>query len=105
ARADLMARTSADALISRYRLVQLADDRRYFPPYDAVPVVRQATLDKHPEVGEVLRKLGGILTVEEMRQLNYKVDGEKRQAKDVVREFLIQKGLISEKDLAQEKQR
>jgi glycine betaine/choline ABC-type transport system substrate-binding protein len=67
--------------------------------------VRQATLDKHPELGEVLRKLGGILTVEEMRQLNYKVDGEKRQAKDVVREFLLQKGFISEKDLAQQEQR
>jgi glycine betaine/choline ABC-type transport system substrate-binding protein len=99
---DLIAGNSTDGLISRYGLVQLIDDRRYFPPYDAVPVVRQATLVKHPELGEVLRKLGGILTVEEMRQLNYKVDGEKRQAKDVVREFLLQKGFISEKDLAQQ---
>jgi osmoprotectant transport system permease protein len=101
---DLIAGNSTDGLISRYRLVQLDDDRRYFPPYDAVPVIRQATLDKHPELGEVLRKLGGILTVEEMRQLNYKVDGEKRQAKDVVREFLLQKGFISGKDLARQKQ-
>ena len=100
---DLIAGNSTDGLISRYGLVQLADDRRYFPPYDAVPVVRQATLDKHPELANVLRKLGGILTVEAMRELNYKVDGEKRQAKDVVREFLLQKGLISEKDLAQQK--
>ena len=99
---DLIAGNSTDGLISHYRLVQLDDDRRYFPPYDAVPVVRQATLDKHPELAEVLRKLGGILTVEEMRQLNYGVDGEKRQAKDVVREFLLQKGLISEKDLAKQ---
>jgi osmoprotectant transport system substrate-binding protein len=100
---DLIAGNSTDGLISHYRLVQLDDDHRYFPPYDAVPVVRQATLDKHPELGEVLRKLGGILTVEEMRQLNYRVDGEKRQAKDVVREFLLQKGFISEKDLAQQR--
>jgi osmoprotectant transport system permease protein len=99
---DLIAGNSTDGLISRYRLVQLDDDRRYFPPYDAVPVVRQATLDKYPELAEVFRKLGGILTVEEMRQLNYKVDGEKRQAKDVVREFLLQKGFISEKDLAKQ---
>jgi glycine betaine/choline ABC-type transport system substrate-binding protein len=102
---DLIAGNSTDGLISRYGLVQLVDDRHYFPPYDAVPVVRKATLDKHPELDEVLRKLGGLLTVEEMRQLNYKVDGEKRQAKDVVREFLLQKGFISEKDLAQQKQK
>jgi osmoprotectant transport system permease protein len=102
---DLIAGNSTDGLISRYGLAQLIDDRHYFPPYDAVPVLRKASLDKHPELGEALRKLAGILTVEEMRQLNYKVDGEKRQAKDVVREFLLQKGFISEKDLAQEKQR
>ena len=100
---DLIAGNSTDGLISRYRLVQLEDDRHYFPPYDAVPVVRRATLDKHPELGEVFRKLGGILTVEEMRRLNYSVDGEKRQAKDVVREFLLQKGFIAEKNLAQSK--
>jgi len=102
---DLIAGNSTDGLISRYGLVQLIDDRHYFPPYDAVPVVRKATLEKHQELGEALRKLGGLLTVEEMRQLNYKVDGEKRQAKDVVREFLLQKGFISGKDLAQQKQR
>jgi osmoprotectant transport system permease protein len=100
---DLIAGNSTDGLISRYRLVQLADDRNYFPPYDAVPVVRQATLDKHPELREVFEKLGGILTVEEMRQLNYSVDGEKRQAKDVVRKFLLQKGFISGKNLARQK--
>jgi len=100
---DLIAGNSTDGLISRYGLVQLVDDRHYFPPYDAVPVIRKATLDKHPELDEVLRKLGGLLTVEEMRQLNYKVDGEKRHVKDVVREFLLQKGFISGKDLAQQK--
>ncbi len=68
------------------------DDRKYFPPYDAVPVVRQSTLAKYPELREVLKQLGGILTVDEMRKLNYAVDGEKRQARDVAREFLIAKG-------------
>jgi glycine betaine/choline ABC-type transport system substrate-binding protein len=53
-------------------------------------------LEKHPELREVLRKLGGILNVEEMRELNYSVDGEKRAAKDVVREFLARKGLIAD---------
>ena len=99
---DLIAGNSTDGLISYYHLTQLADDRHYFPPYDAVPVVRQATLEKYPELREVLRKLGGILSVEEMRRLNYSVDGEKRPPKEVVREFLIQKGLIAEKDLAKQ---
>jgi osmoprotectant transport system substrate-binding protein len=91
---DLIAGNSTDGLIARYGLFQLEDDRHYFPPYDAVPVVRQSTLQKHPPLREVLRQLGGILTVEEMRKLNYAVDGEKRQAKDVAREFLRGKGWV-----------
>ena len=82
---DLIAGNSTDGLIARYGLLQLEDDRQYFPPYDAVPVVRQATLAKYPELREVLKQLGGILTVDEMRKLNYAVDGEKRQPKDVAR--------------------
>jgi len=89
---DLIAGNSTDGLISRYGLVQLEDDRHYFPPYDAVPVVRQAVLEKYPELRGVLKQLGGILSVEEMRRLNYAVDGEKRRPKDVVSEFLAQKG-------------
>jgi osmoprotectant transport system permease protein len=91
---DLIAGNSTDGLISRYSLYQLEDDRHYFPPYDAVPVVRQATLEKYPEVGAVLRQLGGILSVDEMRKLNYAVDGEKRQPKDVAREFLLRKAIL-----------
>jgi glycine betaine/choline ABC-type transport system substrate-binding protein len=91
---DLIAGNSTDGLISRYGLFQLEDDRHYFPPYDAVPVARQTALEKHPEIRGVLKQLGGILTVDEMRKLNYAVDGEKRQAKDVVREFLTRKGLV-----------
>ena len=92
---DLIAGNSTDGLISRYGLVQLDDDRKYFPPYDAVPVVRHAALEKHPKLRGVLKELGGILTVDEMRKLNYAVDGEKRQAKDVAREFLIKKNIIA----------
>jgi osmoprotectant transport system substrate-binding protein/osmoprotectant transport system permease protein len=91
---DLIAGNSTDGLIARYGLFQLEDDRHYFPPYDAVPVVRQATLEKYPALRAVLKQLGGILTVDEMRKLNYAVDGEKRQAKDVAREFLRGKGLL-----------
>ncbi|HEV8724920.1 MAG TPA: glycine betaine ABC transporter substrate-binding protein [Candidatus Binatia bacterium] len=92
---DLIAGNSTDGLISRYGFFQLEDDRHYFPPYDAVPVVRQSTLQKHPEVRSALQQLGGILTVDEMRKLNYAVDGEKRQPGEVAREFLRRKGILS----------
>jgi osmoprotectant transport system permease protein len=91
---DLIAGNSTDGLIARYGLVQLEDDQHYFPPYDAVPVVRGATLEQHPEVRDALRQLGGILTVAEMRKLNYAVDGEKRLAREVAREFLETKGIL-----------
>ena len=94
---DLIAGNSTDGLISRYGLVQLEDDLHYFPPYDAVPVVRQKALENHPELREVLEQLGGILNVEEMRELNYAVDGEQRQAKNVVREFLIRKMILNDR--------
>ncbi len=92
---DLIAGNSTDGLIAHYGLFQLEDDRRFFPPYDAVPVVRQGILRRYPEVGAVLRQLGGILSVEEMRDLNFQVDGRKRRPKEVVREFLLRKSLIS----------
>jgi glycine betaine/choline ABC-type transport system substrate-binding protein len=90
---DLIAGNSTDGLIARYGLFQLEDDCHYFPPYDAVPVVRQAALEKYPALRAVLKQLGGILSVDEMRQLNFAVDGEKRQAKEVAREFLVRKGM------------
>jgi len=92
---DLIAGNSTDGLISRYGLVQLADDRMYFPPYDAVPVVRGAALKNHPELRAVLRQLGGILSVDEMRRLNYAVDGERRRPADVARDFLAKNNMLS----------
>jgi osmoprotectant transport system permease protein len=94
---DLIAGNSTDGLIPRHDLFQLMDDRRYFPPYDAVPIVRQETLRRYPEVRDALRTLGGLISVEEMRQLNFQVDGEHRAVKDVVREFLEKKGLLHRK--------
>jgi osmoprotectant transport system substrate-binding protein/osmoprotectant transport system permease protein len=91
---DLIAGNSTDGLIARYGLIQLVDDRHYFPPYDAVPVVRRAALEQHPEIRDALRQLGGILSVAEMRRLNYAVDGEKRPAREVAREFLETKGIL-----------
>jgi osmoprotectant transport system permease protein len=91
---DLIAGNSTDGLIARYRLHQLADDRHYFPPYDAVPVARQSLLQEKPRVREALQQLAGILSVDEMRALNYAVDGEKRQPREVAREFLARKRII-----------
>jgi glycine betaine/choline ABC-type transport system substrate-binding protein len=91
---DLAAGNTTDGLIPALDLFVLQDDRHYFPPYEAVPVMRQETLRQHPEVAEVLRHLAGEISDQEMQQLNYAVDGQHRGANDVVREFLKKKGLL-----------
>ena len=85
---DLIAGNSTDGLIAALDLVQLRDDRGYFPPYQAAPVVRDAVLRSHPEVGVALDALGGMLSDDEMRRLNYLVDVEHRDVVTVVREWL-----------------
>ena len=85
---DFIAGNSTDGLIEALGLVVLQDDKHYFPPYDAVPLVRQATVEKHPEVREALRVLGGRISEQQMRRINYAVDGQHRDVKQVVREFL-----------------
>jgi osmoprotectant transport system substrate-binding protein len=90
---DLIAGNMTDGLIPALDLFVLDDDKHYFPPYEAVPVVREQTLSEHPEVKQALDELAGKISDAEMRQLNYAVDGEKRDVKDVVREFLRSKGL------------
>lgn len=90
---DLIAGNTTDGLIPVFDFFVLQDDRNYFPPYEAVAVVRQATLGRHPEVGEILGKLAGNISDRDMQQLNYAVDGQHRDSKDVVREFLQRKGL------------
>jgi len=90
---DLIAGNMTDGLIPALDLFVLDDDKRYFPPYEAVPVVREETLAEHPEVKQALDELAGKISDAEMRQLNYAVDGEKRDVKDVVREFLSSKRL------------
>lgn len=89
---DLIAGDATDGLISALDLFVLDDDKHYFPPYEAVAVVRQQTLIEHPEVKQALDDLAGKVSDAEMRQLNYAVDGQKRDVKEVVREFLRSKG-------------
>jgi osmoprotectant transport system substrate-binding protein len=90
---DLIAGNMTDGLIPALDLAVLDDDKHYFPPYEAVPVVREQTLTEHPELRAALDDLDGKISDAEMRQLNYAVDGQKRDVKDVAREFLRSKGL------------
>jgi osmoprotectant transport system substrate-binding protein len=90
---DLIAANSTDGQIARLGLVILQDDRHYFPPYEAVPIVRAETLRKYPAVKTAIAQLAGRITASEMQQLNYQVEGELRDVKVVVREFLQAKGL------------
>jgi osmoprotectant transport system substrate-binding protein len=91
---DLVAGNSTDGLIDRLDLVVLKDDKQYFPPYDAVPIVRQQTLEKYPELRKVLQQLGNTINEKDMRALNYQVDGEGKDIKEVVAAFLKSKGLV-----------
>jgi osmoprotectant transport system permease protein len=85
---DLVVGSATDGLIAALDLVVLEDDRRYFPPYDAVPVVRTASLDLHPGLSEGLASLAGQIDATTMRRLNHAVDGEHRDPREVAREFL-----------------
>lgn len=91
---DLIAGNSTDGRIAALDLVQLEDDRRYFPPYEAVFLTRKDSLSRVKALGDVLQKLSGAISTEEMRKLNYEVDGARRDKKNVVREWLIRKGLV-----------
>lgn len=90
---DLVAGNSTDGLIGARDLVILEDDKHYFPPYEAVPVVREDTLTRYPEVRTAIAELAGQVSDEEMRKMNYEVAGEGRDIEDVAREFLKSKGL------------
>jgi osmoprotectant transport system substrate-binding protein len=91
---DLVAGSNTDGLIAAMDLVVLQDDRGYFPPYDAVPIVRAQTLERYPEVRGLFDKLAGKFSAEEMRDLNYAVDGEKHDAAAVARDFLSTHNLV-----------
>ncbi|HEV3207034.1 MAG TPA: glycine betaine ABC transporter substrate-binding protein [Terriglobales bacterium] len=88
---DLAAGNTTDGLIPALDLFVLEDDRHYFPPYEAVPIIRQEMLARHPQVGQALDQLAGKISEDDMRHLNYAVDGQHRDVKQVVSEFLRQK--------------
>lgn len=92
---DLINGNSTDGQIKRLGLVILEDDKKYFPPYEATPIVRAATLQKYPKLREAIEQLAGKISADEMRQMNYLVEGELRDVGEVVREFLQTKGLVT----------
>ncbi len=90
---DVVAGNSTDGLIEALGLVALEDDQHYFPPYDAVPVVRESTLERFPQLRGALTDLSGKLSASDIRRLNYAVDAQHQDAAAVVRAFRAAKGL------------
>jgi osmoprotectant transport system substrate-binding protein len=90
---DIVAGANTDGLIAALGLVVLEDDLHYFPPYDAVPVVRPAALKKYSALRPAFDRLSGRITAQDMRRMNYAVDGEKKDAAVVVQEFLLTRGI------------
>lgn len=91
---DVIDALSTDGLLKAFNLKTLEDDKNFFPPYYAVPIIRKHTLEKYPELKDVLNKLAGQISEETMRELNYKVDKLGEEPREVANEFLKEKGLI-----------
>jgi osmoprotectant transport system permease protein len=85
---DVIAGDATSAQIDALDLTALQDNLRYFPPYDAAPVVRTAALLKNPEIARALARLSGRVTEQDMRALNRAVDVDRRAPRDVAAEFL-----------------
>jgi osmoprotectant transport system substrate-binding protein len=90
---DLIAANSTDGLLSARDLIILRDDKHYFPPYDGVPILRDETGARFPQVRAAIAELAGKISNEEMQKMNYEVVGEQRDITEVARNFLQSKGL------------
>ena len=90
---DMIAANSTDGPIQALGLVALQDDRHYFPPYQAVPLVRSDSLRRWPQIANALHALAGKVTADDMRTMNEAVDGQHRDPAEVVREFRARRSL------------
>lgn len=90
---DIIAANSTDGPIQEFGLTVLADDRHYFPPYQAVPLVRDEALARWPQIQTALNALAGKITADDMRAMNEAVDLQHRDPAEVVREFRSKNGL------------
>lgn len=86
---------TTDGQLSHANLTTLKDDKHFFPSYYCATIVREETLKEHPELERILEKMNGILTDQEMADMNYKVDVEHRTEREVAVEFLKKKGLLN----------
>ena len=91
---DVICAFATDGRIASYHLKPLKDDRQFFPPYYAAPVIRDDILKKNPKIGDVLELLGGIIDDVTMQQLNFEVDAKQRKIEEVVTEFLKEKEIL-----------
>ena len=85
---------TTDGLLRKFNLTVLEDDKNFFPPYYAVPLLKQKTLEKYPEVETLMSKLGPYLTDEVMQEMNYQVDEVGKNPEEVAKEFLLTNNLI-----------
>jgi len=90
---DMIAANSTDGPIQAFGLTALQDDRHYFPPYQAIPLVRAEALQRWPQIQAALDALAGRITADDMRAMNEAIDGKHRDPADVVREFRTSKHL------------
>ena len=90
---DIVAGNSTDGPIRALGFTVLADDLHYFPPYQAVPLVREDSLSAHPEIQIAMDKLAGKITAEDIQTMNDAVNGKHQDVTEVVRTFRAQKGL------------
>jgi osmoprotectant transport system permease protein len=91
---DIIDAFATDGRIAAYALTVLEDDKRFFPPYQAAPLVRAETLRAHPELEPLLRSLGGRLSNAAMQQLNYEADERGRKARAIAFDFLVTERLL-----------
>jgi osmoprotectant transport system substrate-binding protein len=90
---DIVAGNSTDSAIKALDFVALEDDKHYFPPYEAVPIVREDSVRRWPQIAVAMQRLAGQVTAEEMRTMNLAVESQHRDVGEVVREFRARKGL------------
>lgn len=91
---DIIPAFSTEGSLKKYNVTVMKDDKSFFPPYDCAIVIRQETLKKYPEINDALKPLYGAIKEKDMIDMNYQVDVEHKDAKEVAKAFLKAKGLI-----------
>ena len=93
---DVVDAFATDGLLKKFKLKVLEDDKNYFPPYYAVPVIREDTLKKYPELKKAINDLSSVLTNEAMMEMNYEVDELGKEPRDAAHDYLVEQGIIKE---------